>query len=387
MLSELVSEPTSAEVAELIDKSADNLGDSIVESFDLGMGIRSSLVSLTRDAAVDPREYWDYVLALGRDALWLYRLTQELIRRERFDIVILFNGRFAPVRAIRRACEALGTRYFIHERGSSTDKYALFDCATPHQPSSYRAWVDAWWAYADGPERNAGDFLMKRRRGIATNWYSFTRNQKPGIVQPRSHRKRITFFTSSEDEFAAIGDELRSDTPFCDQVTAIRSIGAMCRARGYELIIRFHPNTAASAISLMKVAREATPFVIEPWGSADSYALADSSDVVFSQNSTIAIEAAATGKLAYFTGRSIYEACRSVPRITTENELSEAIERCGGADPLDALKYANFLGTHGIKYVYYKPNGILSGTYLGRNLNSPLATIRDLKLRITRGGR
>ena len=86
------------------------------------MGIRSSLVSLTRDTSVDPQDYRDYVVALGRDAVLLYRLTRELIRRERFEIVAFFNGRFAPVRAIRRACEELGIRYFVHERGSSIDK-------------------------------------------------------------------------------------------------------------------------------------------------------------------------------------------------------------------------------------------------------------------------
>ena len=56
-------------------------------------------------------------------------------------------------------------------------------------------------------------------------------------------------------------------------------------------------------------------------------------------------------------------------------------------DPNDALKYANFLGAHGIDHKHYKPHGIVSGTYRGRDLNAPLAMLRDLKLRLTRGGR
>ena len=56
-------------------------------------------------------------------------------------------------------------------------------------------------------------------------------------------------------------------------------------------------------------------------------------------------------------------------------------------DPNDALKYANFLGADGIDHKHYKPPGIVSGTYRGRDLNAPLAMLRDLKLRLTRGGR
>jgi hypothetical protein len=383
---ELANRPCGKEIAEIIERPATDLQHAMYETFDLGMGIRSSLVSLARDPSVDLNDYRDFALSLGRDAVMLYRLTKELIRQERFDVVVLFNGRFASVRAIRRACEAMGTRYFVHERGSSFDKYAIYDCSTPHQPAKYREWVDAWWCYAKDPVANARDFLAKKRRGVATNWYSFTKKQETGLVQPRSGKRRITFFTSSSDEFAAIGDEFKPDTPFCDQATAIRALGTACRERGYELIIRFHPNTPKTAEALMQAARDATPYVIEPTSAVDSYALMETSNVVLSQNSTIALEAAAANKPAFYTGRSVYEHCRSVPRIRTGDDLQHAISTGEAVDPSDALKYANFLGTHGIEYIYYKPNGLLSGTYRGRNLNAPLATIRDLKLRITRGG-
>ena len=386
-IAELAQRPSRSEFAEAITDSCGGFEHAMVDTFDLGTGIRSSLVSLTRDTSVDPKDYRDYVVALGRDAVLLYRLTKELIRRERFEIVALFNGRFAPVRAIRRACEELGTRYFVHERGSSIDKYAIYDCATPHQPAGYRSWVDTWWTIADDPVGSAQKFLAKRRQGRGTSWYAFTRKQERGAAPPRSGKRRISFFTSSEDEIAAIGDELQPDSPFCDQGAAIRAVGAACREKGYEFIIRFHPNTPSSAASLLQAAHAATEFVAEPSSEIDSYALVDSSDVVVSPNSTIAVEAAASGRPAFFTGRGIYENCLSVGKIRTNTELVDAIVNPGEPNPLDALKYANFLGVHGIKYLYYKPCGFLSGTYRGRNLNAPLATIRDLKLRITRGGR
>lgn len=384
-LSAIEKKPSSAEIPRIIDLAKGEIEALRFEKFDLGTALQSSLITRSRKIDVVPKDHPTYALGMARDSIWLYQLTKQLIRREHIDIVAVFNGRFAPVRAIRRACEGLGTRYFVHERGSSLEKYAIYDCATPHRPSAYRDWVDAWWSFADDPEENARQFLNRRRQGMVANWYSFTRKQQQGKIPLPSNRKRITFFTSSEDEFVAIGDELKPDSPFCDQVFSIRSIGAACRERGYEFIVRFHPNTPRSAARLLNAAHEAAETVVEPRDSIDSYALADSSEVVISQNSTIAIESAAGRKPAFYTGRSIFEQCRSVRRIKKADEISEALDGAPARDPLDALKFANYLAIHGIPYRYYMPKGVLTGTYQGKDLNSPLATLRKLKLLITRG--
>lgn len=126
------------DVKQIVDLEASDLRDAKFEAFDIGMGVVSSLLSLTRDTRVVPSRHAKFAMALARDALMLYRLTEKLIHENRYDMVLLFNGRLAPVRGIRRACEASGTRYIVHERGSSIDKFALFDCATPHQPAGYR---------------------------------------------------------------------------------------------------------------------------------------------------------------------------------------------------------------------------------------------------------
>ena len=395
-LSDAVKKMTRGEVTDLIAKFdpvdlsmiifSGDVENAMFEDFDVGMGIRSSLLSLTRDTSVALSDHKDYALALAHDAVKHYQLTKDLIRAHRFDSVLLFNGRLAPVRAIRRACETSGVRYLVHERGSSIGKYAIYDGATPHQPAPYRNWADAWWRASDDPDRDAHNYLGKRRHGVATSWYAFNRKQRPGALPPKTGRKRITFFTSSEDELAAIGDELKADTPFCDQITAIRSLGEACREKGYEFIIRFHPNTSSTETALLQAAGEIGEVVCAPSSPVDSYALVDSSDIVFTQNSSIGIEAASTGKSVFYMGRNLFEHCRSVRRIKTDIDLSESLKIFGDNDPQDALKYANFLGNHGIDYRYYKPHGIISGTYRGKDLNAPLAKLRELKLHLTRGG-
>jgi hypothetical protein len=369
-----------------LDPSSPNFESLKFENFDVGMGVVSSLISLTRDANFDRARHRELAIALGRDAMKLYRLTQELVRANRSDMVVLFNGRVAPARGIRRACEAMGVRYLVHELGSSRDKYALFDCATPHQPEGIRKWADDWWNAIGDPEAHARAFLAKRRRNVATSWYSYTGKQDAGHFPPRDGRKRVTFYTSSDDELIAIGDELPADSPFCDQEHAIRSLGRACSQRGYEYVIRFHPNTPASQRGLILAAQEVSPSVLDPASHVDSYGLMDSSDIVFTQNSTVGIEAAAAGKPVFYTGRNLFEHCRSVLRIMDDGDLSSALDISAPADPFDALRYANFFGEHGIPYRYYEPRGFLSGKYHGTDLNGPLSRIRDLKLRLTRGG-
>jgi hypothetical protein len=369
-----------------IDPTSANLDQLKFEEFDVGMGVVSSLISLTRDVHFDRAQNGNLAVALGRDAMKLYRLTQELVRANNSDLVILFNGRVASARAIRRACEAMGIQYIVHERGSSRDKYGLFDCSTPHQPAGIRRWVDDWWRIGDNPEAAGRAFLAKRRRNVATGWYSFTGKQSAGNCPPRDGRKRVTFYTSSDDELIAIGDELPPDSPYCDQVNAVCAVGQACQERGYEFIVRFHPNTPPTQQDLMSAAREVSPLVFEPSSEVDTYALMDSSDVVFTQNSTVGIEAAASGKSAFYAGRNVFEGCKSVHRLKTDGDVSAAMEANGEVDPTDAVRYANFLGHHGIPYRYYEPRGFLSGRYRGRDLNSPLSTLRSLKLRFSRGG-
>jgi hypothetical protein len=356
------------------------------ENFDVGMGVISSLISLTRDPHFDRTKYGGLLVALGRDAMRLYRLTEALARETAADIVILFNGRVASTRAIRRACEDMDLRYIVHERGSSRAKYALFDRATPHQPAAIRRWVDDWWSYSGDAEANGRAFFERRRQNVATSWYSFTGKQDAGRFPPRDERMRVTFFTSSNDELIAIGDELPPDTPFCEQAFAIRAVGEACRERGYEFVVRFHPNTPSGVQELTAAAYEVTPAVIPPASEVDTYALMDSSDIVFTQNSTAGIEAAASGKPVFYTGRNLFEYCRSVRRIMNASDLDAALGSSQAADPIDAVRYANFFGEHGIPYRFYEPRGFLSGTYHGRDLNAPLSKLRDAALRMKRGG-
>ena len=71
-------------------------------------------------------------------------------------------------------------------------------------------------------------------------------------------------------------------------------------------------------------------------------------------------------------------------RIKTEADLAEALDNPRKPDPMDAIRYGNFFGEHGISHRLYQSAGFLSGTYRGVDLNAPVSTLKDLARRIIR---
>jgi hypothetical protein len=98
------------------------------------------------------------------------------------------------------------------------------------------------------------------------------------------------------------------------------------------------------------------------------------------------MEAAAAGKPVFYTGRNYWEHCTSVRRIMDDRDVAAALDIPDALDPADAVRYAYFFSFHGIPHVHYQPRGFLSGTYRGCDLNGALSGLRDVKLRLTRGG-
>ena len=384
-LASLRNKDRRTQLATFLDAAGEDLGTATYQNFDLGQAVRSSMISVTRDLAWVASASDPFTHRLSLDALLVYELTRDLIRQRDIDLVLLFNGRMAAVRAVRRAAEAHDVQWWSHERGATFDKYAIYDGATSHLPSHYRTWVDNWWGWIDDAPQRAREFVQKRRQGSQTNWFAFTRHQEQGHIPPRDERRRIVYFTSSEDEVAAIGDDLRPDSPLCQQEVAIQTLGEACREAGHELIVRFHPNTPDGEFHSMTAARQAADTVCGPSSKVDTYALMDSADVVFTHNSTAGLEAAAVGKPAFSTGRNIYEDCASMRRIKTPQEMADALNATEGFDTEDAYRYFNYLAMQGIPYRDYAPRGLLSGSYGGKDLNFPLSTLRDFKVRQKRG--
>ena len=185
-----------------------------IEDFDLGWGVLSSLVSVTREAKPDPSRYADLIHRLLVSAATVYRSVQRHVDAFRPDRVYIFNGRFAVTRAVLRAAHSRGVDCYMQDRGSTFRHYALFKNRLAHDPGYFQELIREHWDVADRSEREivGASFFIDSAQGVSHFWHSYVTSQKPDELPEGwdSTQNNVVVYTSSDDEFAAIGDVMTS---------------------------------------------------------------------------------------------------------------------------------------------------------------------------------
>jgi hypothetical protein len=345
--------------------------------FDLGMAVASSLITRTGNSRVEPREHRTVVRKMLQGAIAVYDLALEVLEDEEPDLVYLFNGRFAYERAVLRACQANGVPYMIHERGSSPERYYLRPYI-PHDRVRLQADVRASWEavrdHADALDV-AHRWFVERREGEPRDWPSFTAKQVPDSLPSVAPNKRIVaYFSSSDDEYEAIGSEYQWEG-WKDQFDAVtRLIGVVEDLEDVELVVRVHPNLLtkhrAERTRWMGVAEGAhSVTVIAPESHIDTYALIDAADVVVTSGSTIGIEAVYWRRPSLLLGPSEYDELGAAHRVRSVEELRALLtEPSLPVDPETALAYGYHRATFGEPFTLYKPTAFSGGTFMGVEL-------------------
>lgn len=296
--------------------------------------------------------------------------------RVRPDIVITFNGRFATSKAIVAAAEFLNIPVLRHERGSTYERYEIFSDAV-HNYAYIRKRIENLWDATLPAQRidNGNNFFIRRRGGDGIGWYSFTTEQKAGhIPEKKFDRKRIVYFSSSDDEYAAVSDSFQIG-PWPDQLTAVGELIDICaKYSDIELIIRVHPHLTKKSKQerLRWSGFEADNLcVISPGEIADSYALLDSADIVISYGSTMGMEAAYWGKPSIVLGPCSYAGTPPVITVASRLELNGLLMNLNDLHPPNqelCLPYGNYYLTYGEQFRYYRPTSLSDGSFLGERL-------------------
>ena len=144
------------------------------------------------------------------------------------DRVYVFNGRFAAMRAVLRACQRMNVDCYIHERGCDGDHYDLFKNHLMHEVDAIEIAINELWERATSdPNREsiASSWFHDRVDRVEKIWHSFVKNQETGRLPPAwdPNRKNIAIFCSSDDEFVAIGESWQNDI-YLNQATGISRI-------------------------------------------------------------------------------------------------------------------------------------------------------------------
>lgn len=340
----------------------------------LGLGVASSLVSRERDPYPDVLRASAYVSMTLIAAARTFEHAQTLIRLHQPSTILVFNGRLACTRPIAEAASALGVPCLYHERGGGVARYVVDDRPTHDYAATRRRIAQAW--QEAGPDRDevAKSFFALRRAGDGTGWLSYVGGQKKGRVPPRRAKKRVVYFSTSEDEFVA-SDDLVRHALFASQRDAMRFlIGYVERHDDVELIVRVHPHLT------QKSPRERSWWdglqgrnvVVESSSSrTDSYALAESADVVLTYGSSMGVEAAYLGKPLILLADSDYRdlGCAYVPESIPDLEglLSRELLE---AKPLEScLPFGYYYLMRGRSYRHYEPTSLFHGKFMGVDLS------------------
>tara|TARA_B110000483_G_scaffold99364_1_gene121840 strand:+ start:5175 stop:6509 length:1335 start_codon:yes stop_codon:yes gene_type:complete len=351
---------------------------------DIDDSLYSSAMSVFKASNIDPKIYSQYEKrmrrSLGRFSKWISLCEAQY----RPDYIVLFNGRFATSRLIRRFCQNKDIQYIVHERGASKNKYSLWLNSIPHDP---KALGRSFFEFVQNSDETDVElaaigekFYAQRRSGKNKGWHSFMTEYESeeltALIGECVDQVIVTYFTSTEDEFKALQQDLPPIGPLADQLAAISSVKAICERRGYKFLLRLHPNLANRDAS----ERDKYSYgdhVIEPTDPISSYSLIRSSTVILTHNSQIALEAVALGKPSAYTGRTRFEDLPCVVKCRTQSDLESFISEpyLNDVKFQSCLHFGAYLSDFGISYKYYQAKELNRGSYRGLELNTPFAWI------------
>lgn len=361
-------------------ENIDQLKQFTFEGVDIGMAVASSLISRFRNPEPDLAANQDLTNKIFRSALKIYFSFKRILIKDKPGLVYLFNGRFANLRVVMRLCEINGITFRIHERGANIAKYSIFENHLPHDMAKFVNRVHHTWnnGAADPAQREtiANDFYVKRKAGVQQSWFSFVDKQNQGELPAEWNpsKRNIIIFNSSEDEFAAIGDEF-NNALFKNQLDGIQFItAALSNQTDIDIYLRIHPNlTDVNNASVQELYNIHTPnfHIIAPQSTISTYTLIDECNAVVTFGSTTGVEATYWNKPSILVGNTFYKPLGATYNPGSREQLLELIKDVSEVKNKEgALLYAYYLNTFGIDFKYYVADDIYEGKFKGVRIKS-----------------
>lgn len=358
--------------------STSELVDCYVENFDIGWAVLSSLISRHRDAELDLTAVASELDLQFRGAWMVYYSLRNLLQREAVDRVYVFNGRYAPLRAAFRACQAENVDCYLHDVGKDFRHFALYRNALPHDHRQIAECIEQTWEdAATNPHREqiASQWFNDRAHGIVRSGKNFVRRQRPDLLPAswREDARSVVIFTSSEDEFAAIGDTWRNPLYESQTQGLVRIVESLQSMRhDLQLYIRVHPNLAGLDNQQTRTFQQlASPgvSVLPAEDPVSTYALMRHCEKVLTFGSTAGVEAVFWGKPSVLAGMSFYRELGVACCPTTHNELIDLLlAKLPTPHREPALKYGFYQATIGEPYQHFQPKAWFRGKFRGHRV-------------------
>lgn len=321
----------------------------------IGLACLSSYVSYTRNLYPEmDQEFHRYFDVLLANSVLMCNLVSRIFEKVKPDHVYGYNGRFLDSRPLWEMAKNRNIPFSLLE-AQYTFSYCnkiVFNNDTPHSIQSLnKNFIEEIWNNTNvdlNKKRElAIEFFERRKNALPAGDKVYTINQKIGLIPANWDRskKNIVIYTSSEDEFVAIGDEFEKYSIFPNQLNGIEEIVRnFTNDDDLRFYLRIHPNLAdvkfAYHRKLYELAKYNNLTIIEPKSDVSSYSLIDNADSIIVFGSTIGIEASYWGKPVILLGGAVYYFLESCYIPSSKEELYKMIKSdLNPKDKLGAYKF------------------------------------------------
>lgn len=328
------------------------------ESHDCGNAVRSSLISHTRNTAVDLSGYEEWLRTALDSSIRVYLAAKAFIARYEPETVCVFNGRMATFRGVLRASQEAGVECLVHEMGATLDRIGISVNTMPHDIHWIQQEIQRHWEGCESKDqarRIGRSFYQRKRDKEVFSGTVYTANQEVDRLPPEIDGSRTVYsvFTSSEFERFALPQYYRY-LIHESQLEGILDLVRILKDHRFDgvLCVRIHPNSAEEQPSLLEALRQEVKddfVVIAPADSTvDTYALIDASEKVFTFGSTVAMEAAFWGKPSVSFATTPYDNLDVIQRpVDREDAIRLVVEELEPRASEDCLKYGYYYSTFG----------------------------------------
>jgi hypothetical protein len=293
-----------------------------------------------------------------QDARIFYWWLRTFLEKEKtLQTVVVPNGRVTSQRACILAAQYCQRDVLYYEIGRASNKAAYLGWHRIHDRVQNQNEALIW--ARENPSSKALEISHNWISGRKTPHSDVNQFAKTwGKVRPGSptrekldDREVATFFSSSADEFTALGPEWKLQE-WEDQYEAFSSIATLLTRKGVECVLRVHPNLVNkssrhfwSEIRKIRSFSKSHPSVsiIWPNQAVNSYQLVENSDYVVVARSTIGLEASALGKCVWTTTPTRYDNIADVRKIWKRDEVTDANFTIWEASPIGAAQYVAHL--------------------------------------------
>jgi hypothetical protein len=294
-----------------------------IKGHPVGMAISSYLITRTRSSYPMTKKYFNLI---KKGYFTYFQIQDALVAKNlsnKTDEVWLCNGRQLHERSVVEFCKTNNITYSFFEIGGDGNQLArwILHASSPHDRVDFQNEIKEHYFNKQQDDGAETDNWFLRNRSHKSN--QFIDNQVTGKSLGQLD-PFVVFFTSSDDEVAAISEDW--DSPWGSQIEAAQSLIDSFKTRsGDKLIIRVHPNLLNKNKYDQKLWTELqvnpNVTIVSASSDVDSYALLDESRGVLTFGSTIGVEAVFSGKPLGLLSHARYDEIVENTYLPTSNQL------------------------------------------------------------------